>query len=86
MKRLIPRLAGLLLFLSTAPEARACPECRAQANSGVYGPDFTAILFVMLLPVVVLSLIGVVVYYVDNIKARIKGRAGKWPTARHARR
>lgn len=86
MKRLIPRLAGLLLFLSAAPEAWACAECRVQVDSGVYSPDFTTILFVMLLPIIVLLLVGVGVYYADNIKAWIKGRRGKWQTAQHAHR
>ncbi len=41
MKRFIPRLAGLLLFLSAAPSVWACPECRVQVNSGVYSQNFT---------------------------------------------
>ncbi len=32
MKSLIPRLAGVLLFLSATP-VWACPECRAQVKS-----------------------------------------------------
>lgn len=86
MQRLIPRFAGPLFVLCAARPAWACAECRAQVNSGVYGPDFTTILFVMLLPVIVLLLIGVGVYYADDLKARIKGRTGKWQTAQHAHR
>jgi hypothetical protein len=86
MKRLIPAGAALLLLLGVAPTAWACPECRAQVNSGVYGPGFTTILLVMLLPTVVLTLVGVCVYYAGDIKSRLKGRTGGWQTARTARR
>ena len=86
MQRLIPRLAGLALFLGAAPAAWACPECRAQVNSGVYGGGFAGTLLVMLLPVVVLALVGAGVYHADDIKARLKGRAGGWRTTRGARR
>ncbi len=84
IKRLIPRLAGLLLFLGAAPSVWACPECRAQVNSGVYGQSFTGILLVMLLPIIVLALVGVGIYYADDIKARLKGRASKWQTTSNA--
>jgi hypothetical protein len=79
-------LAALLLILGTTPPAWACPECRAQVNSGVFGPDFAATLFVMLLPVGVLALVGVGLYYADDIKAKLKRGTVKWQTARHARR
>jgi hypothetical protein len=75
-----------VLFLSIAPAAAACPECRAQVNSGVYGPDFPVVLFVMLLPLAVLALVGLGVYYADDIRCRLKGRAVKWQTAQNARR
>lgn len=86
LKRFIPACAALLLLLGAAPTAWACPECRAQVSSGVYGPGFTTILLVMLLPTVVLTLIGVGVYYAGDIKARLRGRTGGWQTARTARR
>ncbi len=84
MKRFIPRLAGLLLFLSAAPSVWACPECRVQVNSGVYSQNFTGTLLVMLLPIIVLALIGVGIYYADDIKAKLKGRTGKWQTTSNA--
>jgi hypothetical protein len=59
VKRFIPLLAGLLLFLSAAPSVWACPECRAQVNSGVYSQNFSGTLLVMLLPIIVLALVGV---------------------------
>jgi hypothetical protein len=86
LKRLIAPLTGLLLFLSAAPTAWACPECRARVNSGVYSSDFTGTLIVMLLPIIVLALIGVGVYYADAIKAKFKGGTGKWQTTEHALR
>ncbi len=84
MKRLITRLVGLLLFLSAAPTAWACPECRAQVNSGVYSQNFTGTLLVMLLPIIVLALIGVGIYYADDIKAKLQVRASKWQTTSNA--
>ena len=57
MKRLIPRLARLALFLSAARTARACPECGAQANPGVYGEGFAGTLLVTLLPVIVVGIV-----------------------------
>lgn len=86
MKRILPRLAGLILVLGTARPVWACPECRAQVKSGVLSPDFTTTLFVMLLPVGVLALVGAGIYYADDIKDRLKGGAVKWHTAQHARR
>ncbi len=76
LKRFIPAGAVLLLFLYAAPAAWGCPECRAQVNSGVYGPGFTTILLVMLLPTVVLTLVGFGVYYAGDVKARLRGRTG----------
>lgn len=73
-------------MLGDAPAAWACPECRARVNSGVYGADFPLLLFVMLLPVVVLALVGVGVYYADDIRGGLKARAVKWQTAQSARR
>lgn len=84
MKRLIPRLAELLLFLSVAPSVWACPECRAQVNSGVYSQNFSGTLLVMLLPIIVLALVGVGIYYADDIKTKLKGRKSKWQTTSNA--
>jgi len=81
VKRLIARLAGLLLFLSAAPTSWACPECRVQVNSGIYSQNFTSTLIVMVLPIIVLSLVGVGIYYANEIKAKLKGRVSKWQTA-----
>jgi len=84
VKNFISRLAGLLLFLSVAPSVWACSECRIQVNSGVYSQNFTGTLLVMLLPIIVLALIGVGIYYADDIKAKLKGRTGKWQTTSNA--
>ena len=86
MKRLITTGATLLLYLGAAPAARACPECRAQVDSGVYGPDFTTNLLAMLLPLIMLAIVGVGIYHAGDIRAKLKGRVGTWQTARTARR
>ena len=86
MKRLITAGATLLLCLGAAPAARSCPECRAQVNSGVYGPDFTTNLLAMLLPLIVLAVVGAGTYLAGDIRAKLRGRAGGWQTARTARR
>ena len=81
MKRLLLKLLGLLLLLSAAPSVVwACPECRAEVNSGVYGQSFTGTLLVMLLPLIVLALICVGIYYADDIKVKLKERKSKWQT------
>ncbi len=38
----------------------------------------------MLLPIIVLALIGVGIYYADDIKAKLQGRASKWQTTSNA--
>jgi hypothetical protein len=86
MKRLVTTGATLLLCLGAAPVTRACPECRAQVNSGVYGPDFITNLLAMLLPLIVLAIVGVGIYHAGDFMAKLRGRAGRWQNAQTARR
>lgn len=84
-QRFIRRLAGVVFFSSVASQVRACPECRAQVDSGVYSGDFIATLLIVLLPIIVLAVIGVGIYYAGDIKAKLGERASKWQTISNAR-
>ena len=50
----------------------------------MYSQNFTGTLSVMLLPVLVLALVGVGIYYADDIKLKLKGRVSKWQTTSNA--
>lgn len=85
IQQLTQRLAGVVFFASTALYVRACPECRAQVDSGVYSEDFAATLLSLLLPIIVLALVGVGIHYAGDIKAKLRGRLSEWQTTSNAR-
>jgi heme/copper-type cytochrome/quinol oxidase subunit 2 len=66
----------------------ACAQCRPSVKAEVYNQDFAANLLVLLLPVAVLFLIGIAIYFSDSIRARFgktKG-AASWQTSYNAGR
>ena len=62
----------ILLVFNTA--AQGCPWCRASVKSGIYDQDFFNNLFVMLLPVIILTATGFGLYHADKISDKLKGR------------
>lgn len=87
----IMKIRNIMLFffvtvMFPASAMGSCPECRAQVNAGVYNQDFSANLFILLLPVLILVAIGVSLYYKDEMTDGIKGAIIKWRTKAHATR
>lgn len=78
-------LCGIILVSgSFSITASACPECRASVQGGIYNQDFLANLFVILLPILVLTAIGVGFYYADELAERVKEGISKWLTKEDA--
>ena len=63
-----------VVFLADALSVAACDWCRIEAKKSVYAGDFVSNLLLLLLPVAVLSAIGVSVYFKDDIAENIR----KW--------
>jgi hypothetical protein len=61
-KPLVPTLLAAML-LSSSTAAWSCPYCRPLVKAGVYAQNFTSNLLVLLLPIAVLAVIGVGIYY-----------------------
>jgi hypothetical protein len=70
-KIVVAQFILLIIFSSTV---LACPFCRAQVESGIYDRNFFSNLFVMLLPIVILTAIGFGLYHADKISDRLKRR------------
>lgn len=54
--------------------AWACPLCRAQVESGIYDQNFFDNLLMIVLPIVVITAIGLGLYHGDKILDRLAGR------------
>lgn len=77
--------AGIILLVLSAP-VLACPECRAKVEGGIYTQDFAANLFVVLLPIVILTAVGGGLYYAAEIAEKVRGASSKWERKRNAAR
>ena len=76
-------LAGVTL-LSLSTTVLACPECRAKVEGGVYDKNFIANLFILLSPILILTAIGIGLYYTDEITKKLSGKISKWQTKENA--
>ncbi|MBG8554163.1 hypothetical protein [Hymenobacter guriensis] len=65
--KLLLLTGGLLLLLP--PVAQACRVCRPRVQATIHGPDYTQHLAVLLLPVAVLVLVGLGVFFAADIRA-----------------
>ncbi|GGG51766.1 hypothetical protein [Hymenobacter glacieicola] len=59
------------LLLLTGPDAWACRVCRPRVQAGIHTADYTANLLLLLLPVAVVLLVGVGVFFAPALKARL---------------
>lgn len=64
------------ITLSGGAQLSACPQCQPLVKSGIYNQDFGANLFVLLLPLVVLTAIGIGLHYSDSIMAKVRRDKG----------
>lgn len=78
-------LAGIMLPVLNAT-ASACPECRAKVESGIYNQDFSINLFVILLPILILTAAGIALYYADELAKTTKEEPSKWQPKRFVAR
>ncbi|WP_046244158.1 hypothetical protein [Hymenobacter terrenus] len=69
-------LTSLLLLLLTSPAAWACTVCRPRVQAGIHNDAYTANLLLILLPVAVLLLAGLGLFFAADIRHRF--------TLRHA--
>ena len=84
MKNLVKSIVAVILVLVFNTAAAACPWCRAEVKSGIYDQDFFNNLFVILLPIVILTVIGFGLYHADKISDKLKGRIKRWLIRRAA--
>ena len=73
MKNFVKSIVAVILVLVFNTAAAACTWCRAEVKSGIYDQDFYNNLFVMLLPVIILTAIGFGLYHADKISDWLKG-------------
>lgn len=66
---------GLLCLLLTGPLAHACRVCRPRVQAGIHTPEYTANLLLLLLPVAVLLLMGLGMYFASALTARLPFRS-----------
>ncbi|HEU4708392.1 MAG TPA: hypothetical protein VFS17_03685 [Methylophilaceae bacterium] len=71
MDSMAARLLGLAALLAS-PGAWACFDCRKLVEARVYGPDFASNLLALLMPLAVLGVLGVLVYFHETILDRLK--------------
>ncbi len=74
MKNFVKTILAICVVLVLNSVALACPWCRAQVKSGIYDQNFLYNLFVMLLPIVILTAIGFGLYHADKISDKLRGR------------
>jgi len=65
MQRFLLTWLGSLL---AAPAAWACPWCRPRVQAGIYTPAYTTNVLLVLLPVAVLLVLGVTLFYWDKLR------------------
>lgn len=80
MKGAVAGLAGSIpVFSSTA--VWACPQCRPFVDAGIYNEGFAGTLLVVLLPIAVLTAMGLGIYFAetlaDALKAKLRKAGGK---------
>lgn len=75
LKHIVAGVCALTLF-ANGTALWACTRCRPQVESGVYNGDFIATLFVLLLPLAVLLVIGLGLYFSDAILAKLHSPQG----------
>ena len=68
----------LLLLVSFNLTTLACAECRARVKNGIFDQSFWANLTVVLLPIVVIAAIGIGLYFMNEIKDKLKKGASRW--------
>jgi hypothetical protein len=73
--------AQFILLLMFSIKVSACPECRAQVKSEIFGASFGANLFIVLLPIVLIVTLGIGLYYADGINDKIRKGAARWQTS-----
>lgn len=67
MKRIVsPAATALLIALSCATSAWACPYCRVEVRDRTFGSDFASTAFLLLLPLLVIGAIGAFLYFSDR--------------------
>ncbi|SHL17071.1 hypothetical protein [Hymenobacter psychrotolerans] len=54
-----------------APQAWACQVCRPRVQAAIHAPGYTANLGLLLLPVGVLLLVGLGVFFASDIRQRL---------------
>jgi len=82
--KIVSAIAALCVIC--AGTVSACPECRARVRSAIYNQDFSVHLVVILLPLLVLTATGMVLYYADQITAKFKEGLAKWHRKERAAR
>ena len=64
----------LILLLMFSMSVSACPECRAQVKSEIFGASFGANLFIVLLPIVLIVTFSIGLYHADRITDKTRKR------------
>ncbi|MVN78648.1 hypothetical protein GO988_20130 [Hymenobacter sp. HMF4947] len=64
-------LVGLLGSYLAMPVAGACPWCRPRVQAGIYNAAYPTYMVLVLLPVAVLLVLGVGLFYWDKIRTSL---------------
>jgi hypothetical protein len=65
-------LARLWILAVSGNRVFACPECRSQVREQVFNANFLPTLSVVLLPVAVILVIGLGLFYAGEIKGGVR--------------
>ena len=69
MRHVAAQVTALIVLSSSS--ALACPVCRPAVESDVYNQDFTITLLTLLSPLMVLFMIAIGLYHLDDIMAKL---------------
>jgi len=83
MKKLMKGLL-ILLWLFAGSSVWACPGCRGQVKASIYRPDYPFNLLMLLLPVIILLLTGLSLYYAGSIQSTLQRSIHQWLNTHNA--
>ena len=63
----------LLCILALTTSAQGCPKCRPLVMKGVLDASFGSNLFMLALPLTLVGLLGVALYFAEPLAARVRG-------------
>lgn len=72
MRFRLPQLLVISLFYLPGSAAHACAVCRPRVQAGIHNAAYAANLLLVLLPVAVLLLGGLALFFAEDIRHRLR--------------